>query len=72
MNVQQAELQLKTMGHEHKKIERCADVATEMCEEKVAIADGQAKSHARRSEIKRRNYERHLNVLQVRLFPHLS
>ena len=72
MNVEQAELQLKKLGHETKKIERCADVAKKMCQEKVANADREAKSHARRSDIKRRNYERHVNVLQVRLALYLS
>ena len=66
-NVQQAELQLKAMVEEDKQFERCADVAKKECEEKVANADLQAKSHERRSDIKRRYYERHRHILQVSL-----
>jgi hypothetical protein len=62
-----AEVQLQAMVQENKKFERCADVAKKECEEKVANVDLLAKSHERRSGIKRRNYERHRLKLEVSL-----
>ena len=56
---------MKKMKYESHKVARGADVAQQVCVEVLANAQLLAESHTRKSEIKRRTYERHVKVLQT-------
>ena len=61
----QAEAAMKKMKYESHKVARGADVAQQVCVEVLANAQLLAESHTRKSEIKRRAYERHVEGLQT-------
>ena len=61
----QAEAAMQKMKYESHKVARGADVAQQLCVEVLANAQLLAESHTRKSEIKRRAYERHVKVLQT-------
>ncbi len=67
VNVLQAEAAVSKMKYDSKKVARGADVAQQVCVEVLANAQLLAASHTRKSDIKRRAYERHVKVLQVSL-----
>jgi hypothetical protein len=67
VNVLQAEAAVNKMKYDSKKVARGADVAQQVCVEVLANAQLLAASHTRKSDIKRRAYERHVKVLQVSL-----
>ncbi len=46
-------------------VSRVADVAQQVCAQQLANAELLAQAHARKSDIKRRWYERHVKELQV-------